>query len=205
MSPIAHFFGSWLIASATTNNSRDRALVTLAGVLPDADGLGAVVDVVGSLISGQENTFWYYQRYHHSLLHGWPGALLVTLILTSFARQRGRVALLCLLTFHLHLLCDFIGSRGPSPMDLWPIHYGAPLLRKPNFEWHGQWKLDGWQNQIICVGLFATELWLAPRRGFSFASLFSRKADAAFVSTLRKWQQGLLGRRLKSGDVNEKA
>ena len=43
MSPFAHLFGSWLVASATTNNPRDRKLVTLAGVLPDADGLGVTV------------------------------------------------------------------------------------------------------------------------------------------------------------------
>jgi hypothetical protein len=48
MSPFAHFVGSWLIASATTNNPRDRKLVTLAGALPDADGLGVIPDVVGS-------------------------------------------------------------------------------------------------------------------------------------------------------------
>ncbi|MEI6197851.1 MAG: H-X9-DG-CTERM domain-containing protein [Verrucomicrobiota bacterium] len=41
MSPFAHLIGSWLVASVTTNNPRDRKLVTLAGVLPDVDGLGA--------------------------------------------------------------------------------------------------------------------------------------------------------------------
>ena len=35
MSPFTHFVGSWLIASATTDNPRDRKLVTLAGILPD--------------------------------------------------------------------------------------------------------------------------------------------------------------------------
>lgn len=39
MSPIAHFMGSWLVAAATLDKPRDRRLVTLAGILPDADGL----------------------------------------------------------------------------------------------------------------------------------------------------------------------
>ena len=50
MSPLTHLVGSWLVAVATTNNPRDRKLVTLAGVLPDADGLGAVADVENTAI-----------------------------------------------------------------------------------------------------------------------------------------------------------
>jgi len=57
VSPIVHLIGSWLVASAVTDNPRDRKLVTLAGVLPDADGLGVVADVVGSMISGKEWEF----------------------------------------------------------------------------------------------------------------------------------------------------
>jgi len=47
VSPLAHLVGSWLVAVATTTNSRDRKLVTWAGVLPDADGLGVFPDVAG--------------------------------------------------------------------------------------------------------------------------------------------------------------
>ena len=96
MSPGVHLIGSWLVASATTNNPRDRKLVTLAGVLPDADGLGIIPDVVGSWISGKDCTFHYYQTYHHLLLHGWPGAIAISVLLTFFARQRWRVFLVVL-------------------------------------------------------------------------------------------------------------
>jgi inner membrane protein len=191
--PITHFLGSWLIATATTNNSRDRKLMTLAGVLPDADGLGLVADVVGSVVAGKENTFHYYQHYHHYLLHGWPGAVIVTALLTCFARQRVRVALLCLFTFHLHLLCDLIGSRDPTPGDLWPIAYCEPFFRHPVIFWKGQWRLDGWQNRIICVMLFSAELCLAARRGYSCVEVFSRKADMIFVAVLQKWRARLFG------------
>jgi len=187
MSPLTHLLGSWLVACATTNNSRDRKLVTLAGIMPDLDGLGLVVDVASSLSSGTENTFHYYQHYHHYLLHGWPGAIFVAGLLVCFARQRWRVALVCLLTFHLHLVCDLIGSRGPTPGDLWPIAYAEPIFRHPIFFWKGQWRLDGWQNRIICISLFVAELGLATRRGYSCVEVFSRKADAVFVAVLQKW------------------
>ena len=187
MSPFAHLVGSWLVAAATTKNPRDRKLVTLAGVLPDVDGLGVVVDVVGSLISGKECTFHYYQQYHHILLHGWPGAVAVSILLMLFARQRWPVLLLCLLTFHLHLLCDLVGSRGPTVGDFWPICYSEPIFRHPIWFWKGQWKLDGWQNQIIFAMLLVTSIWLAVKRGYSFVEVISERADKVFVQVLRKW------------------
>ncbi len=191
MSPIAHFIGSWLAASVTTDNPRDRKLVTLAGVLPDADGLGVVVDVVGSMISGKENTFHYYQQYHHLLLHGWPGAIVVSILLVCFAERRRPVLLGCLLTFHLHLLCDLVGSRGPTAGDLWPICYSEPLFRHPIWFWKGQWKLDGWQNQLVFIVIFGAALWLATKKGFSFAEIFSRRLDTIFVGTLQKWRASI--------------
>lgn len=83
MSPLTHLVGSWLIARFTTHHPRDRIIVTLAGVLPAADGLGAVVDVVNSWVSGQECSFHYYQQYHHIWLRGWPGVLLISEIRES--------------------------------------------------------------------------------------------------------------------------
>jgi len=187
MSPITHFIGSWLVAAAIVNNPRDRRLVTLAGVLPDLDGLGMVVDVVKSLASGHELNFHYYQKFHHLWLHGWPGALLVAVVLAAFARQHWRVAVGCLVTFHLHLLCDLLGSRGPTPADLWPICYGEPVFRHPVWFWKGQWKLDGWQNLVIFGFVFAIALRVAVKRGYSFVELLGQRADDAFVTTLRRW------------------
>ena len=163
-------------------------MVTLAGIVPDTDGLGIVVDLARALVTGKEPTFQYYQQYHHYLFHGWPGAILAAGLLACFARHRWRVALLCLLTFHLHLLCDLIGSRGPSPGDLWPIAYAEPLFQKPVFFWKGQWRLDGWQNRIITVTLFIAELGFAARRGYSCVEVFSPKADGVFVSVLQRWR-----------------
>lgn len=188
MSPVTHFIGSWLVASAAVKDPRDRRLVTFAGIIPDADGLGMVVDTARSLISGQEMTFTFYQKFHHLWLHGWPGALVVALVMAIFARQRARVALWCLVVFHLHLLCDLLGSRGPTLADLWPICYGEPMFRHPIWFWKGQWKLDGWQNQSFFFVLFGLALWISIRRGFSFVEVFSARFDPIFVSVLRKWK-----------------
>jgi hypothetical protein len=193
MSPVAHLVGSWLVAVAATDNARDRKLVTLAGVIPDADGLGILVDWTRAALSGEPATYNWYQQHHHLLLHGWPGALAVAVALTCFANKRWRTLVLCLLVFHLHLLCDLLGSRGPSPGDLWPISYGEPLFRHPIWIWRGQWKLDGWQNQSIFLVLFAASVWVAIRKGCSFVELFGKRADAAFVATLRKWKAGFGG------------
>ena len=45
MSPETHLLASWIIAAKTTDNPRDCRLVTLAGILPDLDGLGLIVDL----------------------------------------------------------------------------------------------------------------------------------------------------------------
>lgn len=166
--------------------------MTLAGVLPDVDGLGMVVDVAKSLVSQEEMTFLYYQKFHHLWLHGWPAALVLAFALAGFAKQRLRVAGWCLVAFHLHLLGDLLGSRGPSPADLWPICYGEPLFHHPVWFWKGQWKLDGWQNQLIFMGVFGLSLWLAVKRGYSFVEVFSRRLDAMVVEVLRKWQEQLV-------------
>jgi inner membrane protein len=191
VSPLTHFLGSWLVAAATTDNSRDRKLVTLAGVLPDADGLGLVVDVVKAVAGGGEPAFAYYHRYHHVLLHGWPAALVVSALLAGLAHRRARVALMSLVVFHLHLLGDLLGSRGPSPADLWPICYGEPLFRHPIWLWKGQWRLDGWQNVSVSVAVFLLTLWVAVKRGFSPAEFFGARAEAGVAGVLRKWREKL--------------
>ena len=155
------------------------------------------------MISGKENTFHYYQQYHHYLLHGWPGAMIVSVLLMFFGRQHWRVLFACLLTFHLHLVCDLIGSRGPTARDLWPICYSEPFFRHPIWFFKSQWRLDGWQNRVITLILFLTELGLAPRRGYSCVEVFNRKADTVFVAVLRKWRAALFGKQIPDNEVSK--
>ncbi len=193
MSPETHLLASWLIAAKTTDNPRDCRLVALAGILPDLDGFGLLVDLSSKTFGFRQTDF--YGQYHHLLLHGVFGGLLIAGLLACFARRRWRVALLALLVFHLHLLCDLAGSRGPSPADLWPIFYLGPFSTHPMWLWRGQWRLDGWFNRYLSAALFLWALWLAVPLSHSFVGVFNRRADGVFVGVLRKWHQQLFGRR----------
>lgn len=192
MAPETHLLLSWIIAAKTTDNPRDCQLVTLAGILPDVDGLGLLVDFATEGLGLKQTHL--YGEYHHYLLHGALGGVLIAALLTSFARHRWRVALLALLIFHLHLLCDFVGSRGPSPADLWPIYYWGPFTQNPMWIWKGQLRLDGWFNRYFSAALFLWSLWLAVSLGHSVLGVFSRRADRVFVGVLREWHDELAKR-----------
>ena len=107
------------------------------------------------------------------------------------ARRRVRVAILALLVYHLHLLCDLVGSRGPDPGDKWPIWYLAPLSQHPMWICPWQWRLDGWQNGVISIALFVWAMAMTLKRGDSVVGVFSRRADAVFMRTLRQWRDSL--------------
>jgi inner membrane protein len=186
VSPETHLLASWIVAAKCTDNPRDCRLITLAGVLPDLDGLGILIDAVNQAL-GHRLTF-FYDQYHHYLLHGALGGVLISGLFGLLARAHWRVAMLALVVFHVHLLCDFVGSRGPARYDLWPIHYLGPFSQTPIWLWRGQWRLDGWQNQLISVGLLGWALWLPTSCGHSVVGLFSRRADTVVVGVLRKWR-----------------
>ena len=194
MAPTTHLLASWILAAKTTDNLRDCRLVALAGILPDLDGLGYVVDIYNSAVRHRHTD--YYQQYHHYWLHGGLAAVVVTAVLVCFARRRGRVAIFALLAYHLHLLCDLVGSRGPDPTDKWPIFYLAPLTLHSSWlrthstwVWKYQWPLFGWQNALISITLFLWAMALAIQRGDSIIGVFNRRADAIFVGKLREWRE----------------
>ncbi len=165
MNLIVHTELSWLAAQALPRR-RDRAIVTLAGVAPDLDAL--------TLLGGTD----FYGTYHHVISHGYVAALIVALCAAAAARERVKVALLALATFHLHLLCDLAGS-GPG----WPLLYFWPTSRHEWF-WSGQWDLASWQNGVIAlVASFACLGMAFPLRR-TVVELFSLKGDAALVRAL---------------------
>lgn len=199
MNPETHLLASWVIGAKATDNQRDCRLVALAGILPDADGLGLLVEWAARPL-GWKRTF-FYEHYHHFLLHGAFGAILLTGFLVLFAQRKWRVALLCLLVFHLHLLCDLVGSRGPDPVDLWPLFYLGPFSKDPMWIWKGQLPLDAWPNRLLTVALFVYALWLAVRLGYSFVGVFNRRLDLIFVAVLRNWHARLQLRRRKAREL----
>ncbi len=193
MSPITHFLAGWTIAEAATENRRERLWICLAGIAPDLDGFGLAVDLTNEIL-GRAATHWYF-FWHHFLFHGLFGAVVTVGIAALAGVRRWRACLLVFLSFHLHLLCDFVGARGPTRDDLWVIHYFGPFTRSGTVWWTHQWPLNGWQNMLITVLLMGWILARAVKRGSSPVSIFSSRTDANVVSTFRAWA-AILQRRL---------
>lgn len=179
MSPITHFLAGWALAHTAKLNPRERMLVSVAGVIPDLDGFGIVVD-----LATRGATDWW-GHFHHELGHNLGFCLLVTVVFACLAKRKGVTALLVFLSFHLHLLCDIIGARGPDG-DQWPIPYLEPFSHVPRLVWSGQWALNAWPNMLITAALIALALRWAWQRGYSPLEMVSTRADAVFVATLRR-------------------
>lgn len=188
MSPITHFLVGWTVAEAVPNTTpKERALIALAGVIPDLDGVGVVVDLVTRFT--REEPTQLFQIYHHDL-HTLPFALACS-VLATLALGRGyelwiraRVAALVFVSFHLHLLCDVAGSRGPDGHQ-WPIPYLKPFDTSFLLSWSGQWELNAWPNLLLSAILFAWMHVLATRRGYSPLEIVSERVDGVFVRALR--------------------
>lgn len=82
MSPVTHFLTGWVVANCSRLDRRERAIVALACVAPDLDGLAG----------------------------------------------------LAFLSFHIHLVEDTLGSRGPDGYQ-WPIPYLAAFSTKLLLTW----------------------------------------------------------------------
>ena len=95
-----------------------------------------------------------------------------------------------ILSQHNPKTCDSSSCKpcgGPSPQDLWPIHYLGPFSREPMWLWTGQWALDAWPNRVIGVTVLAVALWLPIKLRHSVVGVFNRRADSRFVAILRRW------------------
>lgn len=191
MSPITHFLVGWTALERAVPSRRDKALVALAGVAPDLDGLGIVVDFATRTLGFAETD--YYQAYHRIYGHGLAAAVVIAVACAALATRgnRIRVALLALIAVHLHFLCDVLGSRGSGAEDLWGIWYFAPFSLTPEIVWRGQWPLVGWENMAITAALLLVVALRATRTGYSPLVILSARADTAFVATLRNWRARL--------------
>jgi inner membrane protein len=205
LSPVTHFFAGWLLASVSptgkpsTLTRREKALVVAAALAPDLDGIGIVPEL---LTRNTSHPLLWFSQYHHSL-HTLPFALICTLTawlvagplanLTIGPSIKGRrlpthpglTAFLVFISFHLHLLCDLIGARGPDG-DHWPIPYLKPFSNSLQLTWHGQWALNGWQNFAITGLLLLATLCIAWKYASSPVELVSQPANLAFTRTLRQ-------------------
>ncbi|MGA1790204.1 MAG: metal-dependent hydrolase [bacterium] len=180
MSPITHFFLSWLVANSANIDRRDRALVTIAGVIPDLDGLVIIADF---LTQNSERPLQWWGNYHHVLAHNIGFAILVTLGCIAIAKRRLVTPFLVWITFHIHLIGDVIGARGPDG-NQWPIPYLLPFSDTWQWSWRGQWALNAWPNFLITGAAIFLTFFLAWKRGYSPIEIFSKSADRVFVGTL---------------------
>jgi len=181
MSPVTHFLIGWSVGCLAPLNNRERAVVAIAGVAPDLDGLGAVAEV------GTRNTdkpLLWFSEYHHLLGHNLGAALVVILIAFLIAEHRMVTAALAGVSFHLHLLGDLIGGRGPDGYE-WPIPYLFPFSDSWQLIWSGQWALNAWPNFLITGVVLWFTLYFAWNMGHSPIEMLSQKANATFVQTLR--------------------
>jgi hypothetical protein len=205
MSPVTHFFAGWLLASVSPAGRpimltrREKALVVAAAVAPDIDGLGIIPEL---LTRNTSHPLLWFSQYHHSL-HTLAFALVCTLAAYLIAGPvanftfgpsiQGRrlpshpwlTALLVFISFHLHLLCDLIGARGPDG-DQWPIPYLKPFSNSVQLTWHGQWALNAWQNFAITGFFLVATFWIAWRYGSSPVELVSKSANRDLARKLRE-------------------
>lgn len=163
-----HLMLSWVVGHRLEAR-RDRRLVAWAGVASDLDGL--------TVLAGMDA----YGRWHHVLTHGFVAGVLISLLCSRWAKDRVKVCWLALTAFHLHLVCDLLGSG----MD-WPIQYFWPISSTFYHTPYG-WELDGWQNWVAAIGLMLLCGHLAIRSGHSVAeTLCSPAVDQTVVTALRQ-------------------
>lgn len=159
----------------------ERALVAMACIAPDVDGIGIVAEF---LTRNSAHPLDWFSRYHHQL-HSLPFAIVITAICFAFSKRKWTTALFAFTSFHFHLLEDVLGSRGPDGYQ-WPIPYLAPFSQAAQIMWSGEWQLNAWPNFAITFGLLALTFYLAWRKGFSPLEMISSTADKAFVAVLRE-------------------
>lgn len=178
MSPVTHFLTGWALANTVSLGRRERALVTLAAVIPDVDGLGVIPEVLTR--NSAHPLLWFSEFHHH--LHNVFFALLVAVIAFALAKARWKTGLLALVAFHLHLLEDVVGARGPD--GLWFVPYFRPFSAA-QWAWSGQWALNGWQNYAITAVLLMFLFYVAWKYSRSPLEMISTRADQAFVAAVR--------------------
>jgi len=188
VSPITHFLASWTIAEIYARDRRERAWITAAGVVPDLDGLGVVVDFANRLLARPDSE--WFGRLHHVLFHGAFGAIAFLLVAATLGFRRWRLLAMMMVTFHFHLICDVLGSRGPAG-EIWPIDYLSPLSHSWLITWVHQWPLNAWPNIAFTFLLIIWAIIRAVQVGISPVSIFSPRIDSRVVAALRqRWYRG---------------
>lgn len=184
ISPTSHILMSWLSSNLVHGNVRERRIMTASGIAPDIDGFGLFIDPILRML-GYSSNLW--GDFHHSF-HNIGFCLLVTVAAYLAATiNKFKVACIAFLLFHLHLLCDLVGSKGPDGYQ-WPISYFEPFSDVAVLSWKYQWELNAWPNIVIGLTLYLLVFCYAKYYRKSPFELVSKKADNAFFGILDKFK-----------------
>lgn len=144
---VTHIGLSWIVASLRPAARTDRWLIVAAGVLPDLDGAGIVWSQAA------------YLAAHRAAGHGLLFALLVLAAVALRAKAPWPTAALAMVSFHLHLLLDVVGTGGLPVRYFWPLSDRA-------WTFGHHWELASWPNAVVMALTLAVVVAVArrPRR-----------------------------------------
>ena len=150
MNPMTHFLAGWLLANSDGLAPRERAAVVIASIVPDLDGVGIIAEKL-SAASGRPLFWWsdYHHVFGHNLLFG-----IIVAAVVFMTTRRYLAGILAFVAFHLHLLGDILGARGPDGYN-WPINYLYPISGAWKIAWKGQWAFNAWPTFVITASLLA--------------------------------------------------
>lgn len=180
MNPVTHYTLSWLTASQFALNKKQRITVAVAGIIPDVDGIGIAAEFVSRHTSLELN---WWSDYHHVMGHNVTLACIVAFIALKITRNV-KCSVISFMVFHLHLLCDILGGRGPDSYQ-WPIDYLYPFSDSVQLSWSGQWMLNGWQNITITVASLLIIAIVIIKKNISPTEIFPEKIDQAVIKTIQ--------------------
>jgi hypothetical protein len=156
-------------------------------VLPDLDGFG--------LLYSWEAFF----TYHHVLCHNLLGCVVWAFVPGLLSHNRLRCVTLAVLNWHLHLACDYFGSRGPMDTPPWVLPYLYPFVGGwsdgefvgPAWYWNPwQWPLNGWPNFLVTVLGAAMWVYVGVRLDRTWFEFISPWFDGEVCKMLRRWFGG---------------
>jgi inner membrane protein len=184
MNPVTHYLVGWMVSQnePETVRIKQRTLIALAGVAPDFDGVGIIAEV---LTRNSPHPLPWFSEYHHILGHNITAAAVCTGAVYLLSGRSLKTTGLACLSFHLHLLCDVLGARGPEGYQ-WPIPYLLPFSHSMDLTWSGQWALNAWPNFLLTFILLGMMFYFAWKRGYSPLEMLSQNYNRVFVDTLRK-------------------
>jgi hypothetical protein len=181
MNPITHLLVSWVIADSTDLDKKERAAVVCSGIIPDIDSFGIVAE---QLTKNSEKPLLWWSDYHHVIGHNIGFGLLVAVVVFIITKKKWKTMGLVLLCFHLHLLGDIIGAKGPDGYQ-WPIPYLLPFSNAVDIVWQYQWAINAWPNIVITLAALLLTFYYAWKHGYSVLGLISKTVDQAFIKALQ--------------------